>query len=96
MMEKQFSKKSVPKRYIENWILRDNEVIIIDPSKARPIWLNYQAALIWNSCDGKHTVDEILEILSKQFSGEKKVIMEDLMIFLERLEKMKLIEMMEE
>lgn len=91
MKEEQFPKRIVPKRCTENWIQRGEEIIIIHPLKVRPYWLSYEAALIWKACDGKHTVDEVLEILSKQFLGEKKVLTKDLMSFLEKLEKIKLI-----
>jgi len=42
----------------------DGEVVLLHPARSIIIHSNDTAALIWQLCDGTHTVDEIIGILA--------------------------------
>jgi len=47
-------------------------------------------SLVWENCDGKHTVKEILEILEKKFPKEENML-NRLILFLQQMRKLKYI-----
>ena len=44
-----------------------DETIVYDPERENVHVLNQTAQLIWNLCDGEHTMDEIHKFLIEQF-----------------------------
>lgn len=53
----------------ENVTLQDigDEVILYDSEKENVHILNNTAYIIWNLCDGQHTIEDIREHLERQF-----------------------------
>ncbi|MCX8042512.1 MAG: PqqD family protein [Desulfobacterota bacterium] len=57
-----------PKRK-ENITVQDlgDETLLYDSERENVHILNYTAQLIWNLCDGEHTIEEIFNCLIKNF-----------------------------
>jgi len=53
--------------------------------------VNFTGAKIWRLCDGEHSVDEIVTIISSEFKTDKKRVEADVIEFLKKLEELKLI-----
>lgn len=53
----------------------DNELLLYHPTKTTTVYMNETASLVWQLCDGKRTVGEIVELLSESFpeAGEDLV-----------------------
>ena len=47
-----------------------NEVLLYDPVASRTHRLNKAAAMIWDLCDGGHSVEELAGLLTAQFEVE--------------------------
>ena len=47
-----------------------NEVLLYDPVASRTHRLNKSAAMIWDLCDGAHSVEELAGLLTAQFEVE--------------------------
>lgn len=45
----------------------DDEVLVYDPAGDRTHRLNACASIIWEHCDGGHTVEDIAHTLTEQF-----------------------------
>jgi Coenzyme PQQ synthesis protein D (PqqD) len=85
-----------PKTRNENIVLRefDNEVLIYDLIINKAYSLNETSTMIWQLCDGTHSIAEISQILSQQ---SNQSISEDLIwLALEGFKKENLLEQVEE
>jgi len=49
--------------------------------------LDKLGSIVWKNCDGKNTVEDILKILEKEFSGEKN-INQRLYLYLQQLQSL--------
>lgn len=49
--------------------------------------LNETGAFIWEQIDGKRTIEEIIEILVKEYEIDNKTAMEDVFTFINNLDK---------
>lgn len=58
-----------PKRQDIRSISVEEEVMLHDSATKQVYVLNPTAALIWSLCDGKHTVDQIVTIISNKFGN---------------------------
>lgn len=50
------------------------------------ITLNSTGALIWEMCDGSHTIEEIIESLVERFNVDREQVARDVRRFFEQLE----------
>jgi len=55
----------------------DDEAIIYDATKSKVHALNATARLIWNGCDGKHTVEDLAEELCRRFEVDQDTAIRD-------------------
>lgn len=45
----------------------DNELLLYHPSKTLTVYMNETATLVWQLCDGKRTVGEIVQQLQEAY-----------------------------
>ncbi|MCP4142174.1 MAG: PqqD family protein [Chloroflexi bacterium] len=55
----------------------DGEIVLLHPVRNIIIHINQTGALIWELCDCKRTVDEIIELLSAAYPDARDAIAED-------------------
>ena len=56
---------SLKKDYILERI--DGEITVYHPTLTTAVYLNETGALIWELCDGKRTISDIIELLGEQY-----------------------------
>jgi hypothetical protein len=81
-----------PKSRKENLVVQEleGEVLIYDLEKNKAFCLNQTSALVWQSCDGSHTIAEISDAVGKQLNSQ---VNEDFVwLALDQLSKENLIE----
>lgn len=86
-------KKSIPQRndiYIIEKIMGD-EIVLYNKSNHNIHNLNKTAAILWNLCDGKMAIGEMIKYLHDNFKENKKTIEDDVMKTLEEMENVNLI-----
>ena len=71
----------------------ENEIILYNKTDHNVHSLNLTAAILWNLCDGKMTVLEMIAYLLDKFKGDKKLIEEDVIKTLEEMQGKNLITM---
>ena len=90
-------KKTIPKRK-EDAILEkilDDEIIIYDKTTHTIHNFNKTAGILWNLCDGKMPVNEIINYLTEHFKGDKEIITKDVCTALEEMKEKKLLTFLE-
>lgn len=55
----------------------ETEILLYHPSNNKSFYLNQQAALIWELCDGENSVGNIIEILQEAFPDAAEQIETD-------------------
>jgi hypothetical protein len=55
----------------------DGEIVLLHPARNIIVYSNQTGALIWQLCDGRRSVDEIVEILSAAYPESKTEIAVD-------------------
>ncbi len=55
----------------------DGEILLYSPSSTRSVYLNSTASLIWQLCDGKQSIKQIITQLQKAFPDAKDSIEDD-------------------
>ncbi len=69
----------------------DDGCILYDTEKDEVHSLNSTAASIWICCDGKHSVEEIVDVVGKCFKSESKMIPKDIIKIIEDFSKKELL-----
>lgn len=55
----------------------DNELLLFHPGKTQVLYCNDTASLIWQLCDGQHTPQEIITLLSDSYPESAQEIAKD-------------------
>ena len=55
----------------------DGELLLFHPEKAKIMYCNETASLIWQLCDGERTTQEIIGLLADTFPGAAAAIPDD-------------------
>jgi hypothetical protein len=76
---------------IEEHILLD-EIVLYYPEPEVAFSLSSSAKAIWELCDGKHTVIEISQKLSKRFACSETELLSDVTTAITKLQKLSLLE----
>jgi hypothetical protein len=84
--------RQCPRARKEQLVVQDlpDELLIYDLESHRAYCLNRTAALVWQSCDGRRTVEEIMLVIEKEI--DQPVNKSLIWFALERLNKHKLLE----
>ena len=70
-MQKAFVPTPVNGFQVENL---DGEIVLLHPARNLIIYSNQTGALIWQLCDGRRSVNEIVEILSAAYPASQAEI----------------------
>lgn len=70
----------------------ENELILLDVASHRVHHLNPTASVIWQRCDGRHSVAEIATELADAYGVSREKVLKDVLHTLGELARMKLIE----
>ena len=86
------SKTAIPQRNdsIVERIITD-EIILYNATNHNIHSLNKTAGILWNLCDGKASIDEMIKYLLETYNGDKKVIENDVLKTLEEMNNNNLI-----
>ncbi len=63
----------------------DDEILLYDPAIDRTHRLNTSATMIWEQCDGEHTLEDIAHTLTERFEVEFKTALNDTQTVVEQL-----------
>ncbi|MFC1570505.1 PqqD family protein [Candidatus Omnitrophota bacterium] len=63
------------------------EALLFDPSSGNMLCINKTGTFIWELCDGTHTVEDIVEGITKKQEVDSKRAEEDCSAYLTELEK---------
>lgn len=63
----------------------DNEITVYHPSLTTSIYLNETGAMIWELCDGKRTIAEMIDILTETYPENSEQIQTGVMDIISRL-----------
>jgi coenzyme PQQ biosynthesis protein PqqD len=75
----------VRKAEVEAQTLPDQSLLLYQKSNGVALPLNESGAEIWELCDGRHSVDEIVEDLALRYDAPRSQIDQDAREFLSRL-----------
>lgn len=86
--------KKLPKRLSEawGWSKKEGKGEVIEPFSGNPYWLNPTGFLIWKLCDGKHTVENIIDAVSSEYDVSRQLAIKDTLGFLLSLQELRLVE----
>ncbi len=65
----------------------DGETLLYDPVARRTHRLNPAAAVLWQTCDGRHSVDQLAAELTRHFEVAFEVALRDVRTALRQLEQ---------
>lgn len=74
------------------WRRIDGEGVVLSTTKDEAHILNDTAILIWEMLDGRHTVDEIADRLTSEYSIPRKNALADVNQFIKMLRSKELVE----
>lgn len=63
----------------------DNEITVYHPTLATSLYLNETGALIWELCDGKRSVADVINILVELYPEQREQIGDDVRFLIRRL-----------
>ncbi len=67
--------------------LLDNELLLYHPTDTKIFYFNQTASLIWQLCDGQHSVKEIIELLNDAYPESIDTISADVATTLQQFEE---------
>ncbi len=63
----------------------DNEILLYASSSSKGVYLNETAYLVWQLCEKGLSVGEMIEVLEEEYSQQKAIIREDILLAIESL-----------
>lgn len=63
----------------------EDELIVYHPTKASSLYLNDTGALIWQLCDGRTSIADIIAVLSERYPESKEQIEQDVKTVIRQL-----------
>lgn len=55
----------------------DDELLLYHPAKTKAVYLNETAALVWQLCDSKRSISEIIQLLEENYPDSDHDIQAD-------------------
>ena len=72
--------------------LPDQTVLLFQKDTSLAVPINQAGALIWEMCDGAHTLEQIVDHLAEIYDQERNRIEQDSRVFLEELIRLGFVE----
>ncbi len=72
--------------------LLDNELLLYHPTETQIFYFNQTASLIWQLCDGQHSISEIIELLIEAYPDATDTIPTDVTATIQQFEEHECIE----
>ena len=69
----------------------DGESLLYHPGTTTTLHLNQPSLLVWNLCDGKNSVAEVINILQQAFPDQNEQIAEDVVAVIAELSEKKVL-----
>ena len=63
----------------------DNEITVYHPSLTTSLYMNDSSAVIWELCDGKRTISDIVEMLQEAYPENSRQIKDDVIMIIQQL-----------
>ena len=60
----------------------DNEITVYHPSLATSLYMNDSSAVVWELCDGKRRISDIVEILQEAYPENSRQIKDDVIMII--------------
>ena len=90
--EKKHDDKSVPIRMTNTFMrTKKGETIVLDRYLGHPFWLNETASAVWELCNGKNSIEDIIKLLLASYNIDEATLKSHVNDTLCLLEKLKLI-----
>jgi hypothetical protein len=55
----------------------DNEILLFNPTTSNVLYLNESASVIWQLCDGQHSVEEMIKLLADVYPEAADAMRQD-------------------
>jgi hypothetical protein len=55
----------------------DNEILLFSPTTSNVLYLNESASVIWQLCDGQHSVEEMIKLLADVYPEAADAMRQD-------------------
>ena len=63
----------------------DDEILLYHPGNNKTLYVNKSASIIWQLCNGEHSVEEIIQLLNDAYPGDQDALKQDVLDTLGRL-----------
>lgn len=63
----------------------DDEILLYHPGNSKTLYINKSASIIWQLCNGEHTVAEMIQMIAEAYPAASDGLEQDVMDTLERL-----------
>lgn len=81
-----YKKRDIP------WRIIDDEALVVNPKTSLIYPFNATSSRLWQLIDGARGVEEIIDIIEKEFDKDKQTIQSDTLNFIQQLKEAGLIE----
>lgn len=69
----------------------DGELLIFDPESGRIVQVNETAALIWQLCDGRHSLQELGDVLAEAYPEAAEAVRQDIPVIVQQLVELRVL-----
>jgi hypothetical protein len=63
----------------------DDEILLYNPTNNKTLYINKSASIIWQLCDGRQSVQDIITMIQEAYPGNEAELESDVMTTLENL-----------
>ena len=63
----------------------DDEILLYNPTNNKTLYINKSASIIWQLCDGRQTVQEIVAMIQEAYPGNETELEDDIVTTLQTL-----------
>jgi hypothetical protein len=63
----------------------DDEILLYNPTNNKTLYINKSASVIWQLCDGRQSVQDIITMIQEAYPGNEAELESDVMATLENL-----------
>ena len=63
----------------------DDEILLYNPTNNKTLYINKSASIIWQLCDGRQTVQDIISMIQDAYPGNENELKDDIVTTLKTL-----------